>query len=693
MKKLFSFLICILLLGRISAQTSHYDTIFVSSQNMDSSTAVFLQAESIRGLAKIFINGQFAAMSSNEFIPLSQNITSLIKQDTNVIRFEFINIWFDTTQMSKERQDFFNSIAAKTDTKRSIFRMAQYNFGWDFCRANLTPNIVNLKITKRQYPNSKPDNIATDYWLGDTLAYSVSTDSIKNDTAFMLLSLETGKYPFKIANPRLWYPNTMGESVIYTLPIEQILNPNQITDCRNFIAAHKILPSTIRFAIRTIRLVEDTDSIGRSFYFEVNSVPMFARGSNVIMTEDFDTTLLRYAKEANCNMLRLWGGGRYADERFLTWCDENGILVWQDFPFACAPYPADSAFLNEIKTEVKSNLERMKRHPCLALLCGNNENWEGINQWGWKTAVNDSNKLTEDYNILFKQILADLAKAYCPDVSYIHTSPLYGWGRQESYRYGDSHYWGVWWADSNAETYTRKVGRFVSEYGFQSPPTGLRIENDTIKTDLEEIKNRFKEIQFHPRGFEIIAKQIKDTYGSFQTINDFLSKNDSVAMKAYRIAIEAHRRKKPYCMGSLTWQWNEPEYAYSWAAIDGSGTPKAVYQTIKESFKPLILSVDVWSQKDKIAIWYCNDLLYDLLMPSVDIIVSDNNGKTLYKHSIANVKAESNKSHCIATIPNRFKLSKKRNQIKIKVVATAFDCKTNKIYDILAASETITKSH
>ncbi len=185
-------------------------------------------------------------------------------------------------------------------------------------------------------------------------------------------------------------------------------------------------------------------------------------------------------------MLRVWGGGIYEKDIFYDLCDENGILVWQDFMFACDMYPGDSSFLENVEQEARYQVKRLRNHPCISLWCGNNEVDEGWKNWGWQKSLNysavDSSEIWHNYLTLFEGILPQTVNALSSDSKYIPSSPRIGWGHKEALNEGDMHYWGVWWGEEPFEMYEKKVGRFMSEYGFQGFPD-IRTLDSCVKPE------------------------------------------------------------------------------------------------------------------------------------------------------------------------------------------------------------------
>ena len=353
---------------------------------------------------------------------------------------------------------------------------------------------------------------------------------------------------------------------------------------------------------RKIELVQEPDSIGRSFYFKIDGKPVYIKGANYIPSEMFLPRLKKEdyrkiilaAKDANMNMLRIWGGGIYEDDAFYDLCDEYGIMVWQDFMFAGGMVPGDEHFFNNIKEEIKYQIKRLRHHPCIVLWCGNNEVDEAWNNWGWQNQFKihgkDSVKIWNDYKRLFQDSIAAWVQLYDGTRPYTSTSPLNGWGRANSITEGDSHYWGVWWGLQDIEVFENKTGRFVSEYGMQAMPNYNTTLSVTYPADRYLFSDVLKAHQKHPTGFQNIQSYLHRYFLDSSLVKKLTLENYTYLTQCFQYyclknIIAIHRSKYPVNMGTLLWQLNDCWPVCSWSITDYSRQPKAAWYAVKNAYR------------------------------------------------------------------------------------------------------------
>lgn len=397
-----------------------------------------------------------------------------------------------------------------------------------------------------------------------------------------------------------------------------------------------------RIGLRSIRVVNEEDSLGMSFYFEVNGIPMFAKGTNLIpsdallprVTRERYVRLLEDVQAANMNMIRVWGGGVYEDDALYEEADKRGILVWQDFMFACTPYPHAPAFLKQVSEEVVYNIKRLRNHASLAMWCGNNEVGEGMKYWGWKRKYGPEiyQQLADGYDILFRKLLPEKVKELDPGRFYLESSPYEAnWGRPESWKRGDSHNWGTWYGQKPFESLDTEIPRFMSEFGFQSFPEMKTIHSFATPKDYDMESPVMNAHQKSSIGNFLIKKTMGLYYPVPEKFEDLVYLGLVLQGHGMRQGMEAHRRNRPYCMGSLIWQLNDSWPVVSWSAIDYFGNWKALHYQSRRAFAPVL--VDAIREGDKLRYYVMSDVL-----KTKDIVLQmelmNFKGKVLRRHQV-----------------------------------------------------------
>ncbi|SDI20424.1 beta-mannosidase [Chryseobacterium jejuense] len=595
--------------------------------------------------SEIYLNGKLLRKTDNMFRKWEIPVKEYLKQGKNLLQIKFKSAVNEGKELAKKVP------FTMPESPRSFVRKAQYQFGWDW-----GPRLVTAGIWKEVklefWGNAKVKNIQVQQKsLSDTeaeISFNMNIFAEEEGEYFTWFNLNRGIHrfhlnkgqntiilPYKIKDPKRWQPNGRGTPHRYATKITLYKKGGRI-----------IRDINVTYGLRDIELVQEKDEKGKSFYFKVNGNPLYIKGTNWIpadsfsprITEEKYQKLIKAAKEANMNMIRIWGGGIYEDEEFYKACDENGILVWQDFMFAGSFYPADNEFLDNVKEEVKDQINRLQNHPSIALWCGNNEIDEAIVNWGYqkqfKYSKEDSLQVWKDYKKLFHEVIPNTMKqSLTPDRNlYWPSSPSIGWGHKESLTEGDSHYWGVWWGEQPFEVYNEKVGRFMSEYGFQGMPT-LATTKSMFSgvSDLDLQNPTIKAHEKHARGWEIINKYMERDYKIPTGFVKYNYVSQLLQAKGMQIAIEAHRRAKPYNMGTLYWQLNDCWPVVSWSSIDYLGNWKAFHYQAKRSFEPVLISV---AESNKAyGIYLISDLLKEI-KADVKFELIDFEGKSLWKSNI-----------------------------------------------------------
>ncbi|MBU2018183.1 MAG: hypothetical protein KJ941_00940, partial [Bacteroidetes bacterium] len=392
-----------------------------------------------------------------------------------------------------------------------------------------------------------------------------------------------------VDNPKLWWPKGQGNQELYEDEWFFYDEKNQL------IAKQKVI-----FGIRTSRLIQEKDEIGTSYVIEVNGRPIFCKGGDYIPQDVFPARvsdaqivdLVEDMAKANYNMVRVWGGGYYPDEVFYETCDRLGLMVWQDFMFACAMYPGDTSFLENVREEFDYQIPRISSHPSVVLFNGNNEVDVAWKNWGFQAKYlifgKEAEIIEPDYKKLFQTLLPERIELFT-DVPYIHTSPLSNWGKTEYYNQGSQHYWGVWHGKDPIEDFDKKSGRFNAEYGFQSFPQMSTISMFAAPSDWNLESEVMKNHQKSYVGNQMIGKQTKRLYGEPSDFENFVYLSQLTQAKAVGIAISSHRIQAPRCMGTLYWQVNDVWPAPTWSSIDYYGNWKALHYQVKKDFEDIAI--------------------------------------------------------------------------------------------------------
>ena len=619
-----------------------------------------LVAEGLDTYAQVYLNGQLIMQTENMFLCYEIDVKSQLHAGTNQLE-----IIFESPVLKGKQEASTLSYTLPGDEKVFV-RKAQYQFGWDW-----GPRLVGCGIWKSIYLKAWNDVLITDQHIiqkslspekaelqveTNILATSAKavqimiTDEISGvKYVSKNIKIATGKnnctLDFAIDNPTLWWTHDLGVPYMYHFKTEILF--------KNNVLAHNSLSS----GIRTIELVNKPDSVGASFYFKLNGIPLYVKGANYIPQDIFPQrtpdscykNLIEAAANSHMNMLRVWGGGIYEKDVFYKLCDEKGILVWQDFMFACAMYPGDTEYLNNVSNEIRYQVKRLRNHPCIAMWCGNNEIDEGWHNWGWQQqyhySIADSTKIWEDYLTLFRKLIPGIIHEEDGSRDYWQSSPQYGWGRDMGYTHGDSHYWGVWWGMEPFVTYREKTGRFASEYGFQGFPEKSTLLYLNNNQELSLKSSVLKCHQKHPTGFETIQTYMNREYNTSDSLDDYIYKSQLLQAYSIKTAIEAHRNAKPRCMGTLYWQLNDCWPVVSWSSLDYFQRPKALQYFVTKAFDRFLITQT--PVKNGMEIRVISDSTHNT-EGVVTIDLMDFSGKSYY-HTQQNISLNANDNKLIAT--------------------------------------------
>ena len=619
----------------VSKKNWIYKTNFSLSDEVLSKKNIELNFDGLDTYATIFLNDSLIGKTNNAFRKYSFNVKSNIKKE-NELKIIFNNS--DEIETKKEGSNPY----ALPEGKRIYTRKAQFQYGWDW-GPKLNTSGIWKDVSISAWNDLKIDDIYIKQLSLDNLSSELEISiNTKNDinleynfnlyiNDYLLYKFQDynlkDTLKFEIDNPKLWWTHNLGEPYLYDIKVV-VKKDNQILDS-----------ISTKYGIRTIKLINKKDSIGESFYFELNGKPVYAKGANYIPQNSFQNKvtnqhykkLLTDVVNSNMNMLRVWGGGIYENDIFYDLCDEKGILVWQDYMFACAMYPGDKGFLANVEEEAEQQVKRLRNHASIALWCGNNENSEGWKRWGWQANRTDKEKkeIWNDYLAVFDSILPKTV-AKLSETDYWETSPKYGRGNPKYEFEGDAHDWWVWHDATPFEHFEKRVPRFMSEFGFQSFPSYEVInyinEKDTIDLKTDAIKTHQK----HSRGFQLIDDYMNRDYKIPTNDEDYAYVSQLVQAKGIVMGIEAHRRAKPYNMGTLYWQLNDCWPAISWSSIDYFGNWKALQYKAKKAFENVLISSKI--ENNTVKTFIINDT-FKKLNGALKVKVIDFYGKEIWKAS------------------------------------------------------------
>lgn len=632
-----------------------YRTVFTVTADQLKSDAAWLTFEGLDTYADVYLNGSLLLKADNMFVGHKLAVKDVLREGENRLMIRFRSPVEETAPQWDT--DGFNYPADNdhSEKRMSVYtRKAPYSYGWDwgirlatsgiwrpvkltFCNgAAIDDFFVRQQEVTEQV--AKVDNqleinnvISTPKEAQVKVVYAYGEQA---DTLTRTVVLQPGKnslsMPAWIEKPHLWMPNGWGDPALYTFTATVSVDGKEVASREEAIG------------LRSIRVVMEDDKDGKSFYFEVNGKPMFAKGSNYIpgdallpnMTGERYARLFEDIRAANMNMVRVWGGGIYEDDRFYEEADRNGILVWQDFIFACTTYPHDPTFLKRVSEEAVYNMRRLRNHASLAMWCGNNEIYEGMRYWGWKDKYSPVvwKEMTEGYDVLFRQLLPELVAANDPGRFYMHGSPYEAnWGRPESWKIADSHNWGTWYGQKPFESLDTEIPRFMSEYGFQAFPEMKTIRMFASPEDYELESPVMNAHQKASIGNFLIKKTMALYYKVPEKFEDLIYAGLILQGQGMRHGIEAHRRHRPYCMGSLPWQLNDSWPVVSWSSIDYYGNWKAMHYQIRRAFAPVL--VDAIKEGNNLSYYIMSDRLTDEEL-TLNLELMDFNGKVYRKQKV-----------------------------------------------------------
>lgn len=571
---------------------------------------VELVFDGLDAYAEIYINDKLALTADNMFRAWRIDAKPLLKAGDNQLRIVF-------PSPIKAAEKIAATDPWRTRTKveaKTYIRKAAYEYGWDWGPRFVTSGIwrparvemwdmariADLYIHQKDVDAAVAHlSIEAEVIASEAGSASLSVDygtGEKRATVSRNVSLAKGLnhviLPLDINQPERWFPTGYGSQPIYKFSAKLSVGKK--------LEAEK----QARAGLRSIVLRRDLDQWGRSFEINVNGIPIFGKGADVIPFDSFPSRVttaqyrqvLESARDANMNMIRNWGGGYYETEEFYDMCDELGIMIWQDFMFGNDWQPGTYAFKQGVEKEAEYQVTRLRNHPSIVLWAGNNETEIAISWKGRSELPADvKQQMWQDYLTVFSGILDRTVNRLNPETPYWPSSPSADYEElSEAYQSGDMHDWSVWHGRVPFTEYEKHFPRFMTEFGFQSFPEQRTVEAFTLPEDRTSI---FTPVmlshQKNDAGNSIIRDYMQRYYGTPKDFNNFLYASQVLQAEAMRIGAEHLRRARPRSMGSIYWQLNDCWPVASWASLDYFGRWKALQYYAKRFYSPLLVSPHV----------------------------------------------------------------------------------------------------
>ena len=571
----------------------HYSRAFQADGELLDCGAVLLRCEGLDTLAAVYINGAEAGRADNMHRTWEFDVKDLLREGENNIAVHFAS----PTKFIRESYaaDPADGTADAMEGFPSL-RKAHCMFGWDW-GPRLPDAGIWRDISLLGVDTARIRDVLVKQFHGDgrvTLEVDTHIARLTDAPAEVRVSVtapdgtvltgggETCR--IEVPDPQLWWPAGYGGQPLYRVEVELVSGGTRLDGWSH------------RIGLRTMTVSRVKSEHGESFSHCVNGVDVFAMGMDYIpednllprVTPERTRRLLEDARAANVNTIRVWGGGYYPDDYFYDICDELGLLVWQDFMFACAVYNLTEAFEETITAEFVDNIRRLRSHPSLALWCGNNEMEQFAGSGMWIRAMRQKS----DYIKMFQYIIPKVLKKEDPQAFYWPSSPSSGGDFDEpgDPSRGDVHDWDVWHGLKPFTDYRNYLFSYVSEFGFQSFPCMETIESFTLPEDRNIFSYIMEKHQRNATANGRIVTYLSQTYLYPATLDKLVYASQLLQAQAMQYGVEHWRRNRGRCMGAVIWQLNDCWPVASWAGIDYFGRWKALQYYAKRFFAPVLVS-------------------------------------------------------------------------------------------------------
>ncbi len=596
-----------------------YERQFQVSRALLAEASVFLHCDGLDTLATVLINGRRVARSENMFARLRVEVKEHLRLGANTICIELDSP--ENAAAAEARRLPYpipHGVNPVQSMHRNLIRKVQCHSGWDWGPCLMVSGVngsIHLGATslgRIEYVTTAQRHrrghvvvtidvdVVSPAGGRTTLEVELGGERVRKPVTLKAGS-NTVSASVKIRDPKLWWPNGYGAQPLYPLLVR--------------IAGDEVRK---RIGLRTLEVVNVEDKRGLSLTFRVNGVEIFAKGANWIpcdalpqrQTPTVLDDLLTSAQRANMNMLRVWGGGQYESDAFYDLCDEKGLLVWHDFMFSCALYPATPTFLENVRREARHQVKRLRDHACLALWCGNNEDVGALN-W-YEESRKHRDRYLVDYDRLNEGVLGQTVDQCDPTRVFWPSSPCGGRGDYSDCWHadnrGDMHYWSVWHEGKSFDAYYAVTPRFCSEFGYQSFPSLDTIRRYASRDQLNVTAPIMEWHQRHSGGNSRITEMFSRYFRMPEGFAAFVYLSQVQQALAIKTAVEHWRHLRPTCMGTLYWQLNDNWPVCSWSSLEYGGKWKLLHYAARKFYAPLLVSA--FQRTDgTLEIWVTNDRL------------------------------------------------------------------------------------
>ncbi|MFM8917330.1 MAG: glycosyl hydrolase 2 galactose-binding domain-containing protein, partial [Bacteroidota bacterium] len=606
------------LVAQAADQSWTYETVFQLNETSLKYDHVDLVFDGVDTYGSVYLNDSLLGNVNNMFRQWRFSSKKYLNQGSNKLRVQLMPVVPQANALLQQLPYRIPSSDPVDPPVSPFVRKAPYQFGWYWSPRMLSIGIWRpvrmemydgVRIASTYFSVKEiSDSIA---WMNARIELGVNAKHaevvIKVEGAFKQFEVDGNDtvvdITFRVLNPKLWWPKGLGEQNQYDFKV--------LAYADGFL----VDSSVVRTGIRTAELIMEPDNYGTSFYFKINGKRIFAQGANYVpqrllpgIVGDADKVrLLSDAASVGMNMLRVWVGGVYEHDRFYEICDSLGLMVWQDFMFACSMYPSDSLFMSNVEAEVQYQVKRLRNHPSLVVWCGNNESDVAWKNWGWQKQYGitptDSTTIRNGYDSIFQKAIPQLISHNASSIPYIHNSPLSNWGKRRNFDHLNMHYWGVWHGEEAIDSFRVNVPRFMSEYGMQSWPHYEKLKTSSGDLDISLDSQWLASRQKSYKGNRLLLDYIQKRYGKVSSTEEFCYLSQLHQADAMSIAIESQRMDYPRCMGTLYWQLNDVWNGASWSTIEEDGKWKAAHYALKRLYAPSLLSyrfangrAEVWYQ-------------------------------------------------------------------------------------------------